>query len=116
MGDIVERCAGRMGRSGGGKKSRSASDADCGMSGSGRETRGLWHRGEAPMPLSDDMADASIKRRWITLVRFTLFFADLRGLPRDVCPRAGRGGGGDRGSSRSMRSTAGVRHGERGVG
>ena len=65
------------------------------------------------MPLSDDMADASIKRRWITLVRFTLFFVDLRGLPRDACPRAGRGGGGDRGSSRSMRSTAGVRHGER---
>ncbi|TBU30399.1 hypothetical protein BD311DRAFT_754801 [Dichomitus squalens] len=112
MGEMVGRCEECIKRSGG-KNSRSASDADWGISGRGRETRGLWHRGEAPMPLSDDMAAASIRRRWATLVRLTLFFADLRGLPREICPRAGSGGGGDRGSSISMRSTAGVRHGER---
>ena len=57
MGDERRRSS-RTGRSGaavglGGKKRRSTSDALGGMSGSGSATRGEWHSGDMPMPLSD---------------------------------------------------------------
>lgn len=113
MGEMDVRWCDRAGRSGGGKKSRSASDADGGMSGSGSATSGLWHSGEAAMPLSDEnVATDSIIRRWATLFRLVLLFVDLRGLPlTDTRVATGCCAcGGVRGLSCSTRSTVGVRH------
>lgn len=71
------------------------------MSGSGRETSGLWQSGEPAIPLSDENAADSMSRRCATLLRFTFDFC-LRGLVRAPLGRAELGsGGGVRGGLRS---------------
>ena len=94
----------------GGKNGCSTSVADCGISGRGSETSGLWHMGDMAIPLSDESAADSMIRRCAMLLLFVLLFVDgLRGLIRLLTTVTGTVGG-VRGSSASRRSTVGVRH------